>query len=66
MTMEPEQARGGEVPERWSAKAKSEVVLRLFRGEAEDRASIGLASPATVQTSVPIFRDRHRDDCPRG
>ncbi len=28
------QEREGELPERWSAKAKAEVVLRLFRGEA--------------------------------
>ena len=39
MTMEPEQGRGGEVPERWSVKAKSEVVLRLFRGEAVEVVS---------------------------
>ncbi len=27
------------LPERWSAKAKSEVVLRLFRGESVDEVS---------------------------
>ena len=34
MTMVAEQERSQEPPERWSAKAKSEVVLRLLRGEA--------------------------------
>jgi hypothetical protein len=38
MTMVAERERDGEVPERWSAKAKTEVVLRLLRGEAVDRA----------------------------
>ena len=31
--MVAEQEQGQELPERWSAKAKTEVVLRLFRGE---------------------------------
>jgi len=39
MTMVTEQDRGDEVPDRWSAKAKSEVVLRLFRGEASEAVS---------------------------
>lgn len=46
MTMEPEQGRGGEVPERWSVKAKSEVVLRLFRGEALEVVSREVQVPA--------------------
>ena len=29
------------LPERWSSKAKSEVVLRLFRGESVDEVSRG-------------------------
>lgn len=44
--MEPEQGRGGEVPERWSVKAKSEVVLRLFRGEAVEVVSREVQVPA--------------------
>lgn len=39
---EPERA----LPERWSAKAKSEVVLRLFRGEAVDAVSREIEVPA--------------------
>ena len=37
--MVAEQERAEEVAERWSAKAKSEVVLRLLRGEALDAVS---------------------------
>ncbi len=33
MTMVTEGEQGQDVPERWSAKAKTEVVLRLLRGE---------------------------------
>ncbi len=40
-----EQPRG-EVPERWSAKAKTEVVLRLLRGEAIDTVSRETQVPA--------------------
>ena len=39
MTMMAEPERPGDLPERWSAKAKSDVVLRLFRGEAVDAVS---------------------------
>ena len=39
MTMIAEQERNGELPERWSAKAKTEVVLRLLRGEGVDVVS---------------------------
>jgi transposase len=35
-----------EVPERWSARAKSEVVLRLFRGDAVDAVSREIQVPA--------------------
>ena len=38
-TVVAEQERPEELPERWSAKAKSDVVLRLFRGEAVDEVS---------------------------
>ncbi len=34
------------VPERWSARAKSEVVLRLFRGESVDAVSREIQVPA--------------------
>ncbi len=34
------------VPERWSAKAKSEVVLRLFRGESVEAVSREIQVPA--------------------
>ncbi len=39
MTMATEPERGDDLPERWSAKAKSDVVLRLFRGEAVEAVS---------------------------
>jgi len=45
MTMVAEQERPGELPARWSAKAKSEVVLRLFRGEAVDDVSREIQVP---------------------
>jgi transposase len=41
---EPEQA--DELPERWSAKAKSAVVLRLLRGEAVEAVSREIQVPA--------------------
>ena len=37
MSKERESEQG--LPERWSAKAKSEIVLRLFRGESVDAVS---------------------------
>jgi transposase len=46
MTMVAEQERAEELPERWSAKAKSEIVLRLLRGEAVDGVSREIAVPA--------------------
>ena len=45
MTMVAEQERADELPERWSAKAKSEVVLRLLRGEAADAVSREIQVP---------------------
>ncbi len=39
MVMSKEREPENAVPERWSAKAKSEVVLRLFRGESVDAVS---------------------------
>jgi transposase-like protein len=37
--MSKEREREQPVPERWSAKAKSEVVLRLLRGESVEAVS---------------------------
>ena len=39
MLMSKEREAEKTLPERWSAKAKSEVVLRLFRGESVDSVS---------------------------
>jgi hypothetical protein len=36
MTVVSEQEHEAELPERWSAKAKTDVVLRLLRGESVD------------------------------
>ena len=44
--MVTEQPRSEELPEGWSAKAKSEVVLRLLRGEAVDAVSREVQVPA--------------------
>jgi hypothetical protein len=46
MTVVGEQEHGGELPERWSAKAKTDVVLRLLRGESVDTVSRELQVPA--------------------
>jgi hypothetical protein len=46
MTMVGERDQGQELPERWSAKAKVEVVLRLFRGEAVEAVSRDVQVPA--------------------
>jgi hypothetical protein len=46
MTVVSEQEPGAELPERWSAKAKTEVVLRLVRGEAVDVVSREIQVPA--------------------
>ena len=46
MSTMAEQEREGELPERWSAKGKVEVVLRLLRGEAVDAVSRELQVPA--------------------
>ncbi len=41
-----EQEREGELSERWSAKGKAEVVLRLLRGEAVEAVSREIRRPA--------------------
>jgi hypothetical protein len=46
MTMVTERDQPPEVPERWSAKAKTEVVLRLLRGETIDAVSREIQVPA--------------------
>jgi transposase len=46
MTMVTEQEPDQELPERWSAKAKTEVVLRLLRGEAVEAVSREIQVPA--------------------
>jgi len=46
MSVVTEVERSEELPERWSAKAKSEVVLRLLRGEAVDAVSREIQVPA--------------------
>jgi hypothetical protein len=46
MTMVAEQEAREELPERWSAKAKSEVVLRLLRGEGVETVSREVQVPA--------------------
>ena len=45
MVMSKEQEVEPTVPERWSAKAKTEVVLRLFRGESVDAVSREIQVP---------------------
>ena len=48
-------------PERWSAQAKSEVVLRLLRGEAVDQVSRELQVPAhEIETRRRHFLDAGR------
>ena len=46
MTMATGHEPGQDLPERWSAKAKVEVVLRLLRGEAVEAVSREIQVPA--------------------
>jgi len=46
MTMMTAEDQGQELPERWSAKAKTEVVLRLLRGEGVEAVSREVQVPA--------------------
>lgn len=58
MTMVTEQDQTRELPDRWSAKAKTEVVLRLLRGEAIDAVSREIQVPAhEVETWRRQFLD---------
>ena len=43
---EPPPAEGLDLPERWSIQRKTELVLRLLRGEALDAVSRGSQVPA--------------------
>ncbi len=45
MLMSKEREAEKALPERWSARAKSEVVLRLFRGESVDAVSREIQVP---------------------
>jgi len=56
--MVSEQDQGQELPERWSAKAKSEVVLRLLRGEAVEAVSRKVQVPAhEIEAWRRVFLD---------
>jgi hypothetical protein len=46
MTVVSEQEAAAELPERWSAKAKSAVVMRLLRSEGVDAVSREVQVPA--------------------
>ena len=46
MLMSKERGSEPALPERWSSKAKSEIVLRLFRGESVDAVSREIRVPA--------------------
>jgi hypothetical protein len=46
MLMSKERENEAAVPERWSAKAKADVVLRLFRGESVEAVSREIQVPA--------------------
>jgi len=43
----------GDLPERWSAKRKTEIVLRLLRGEALDQVSREVQVPAPLREDWP-------------
>ncbi len=45
MSVVAEREQADELPERWSAKAKSEIVLRVLRGEAVDAVSREIQVP---------------------
>jgi hypothetical protein len=46
MSVVPEQEHEAELPERWSAKAKGDVVLRLLRGRSMEAVSREVQVPA--------------------
>lgn len=56
--MSTERKSENSLPERWSAKAKSEVVLRLFRGESVDEVSREIQVPVhEIETWRKDFLD---------
>jgi transposase len=58
MFMSKEREAESSLPERWSAKAKSEVVLRLFRGESVDEVSREIQVPVhEIETWRKDFLD---------
>jgi transposase len=58
MFMSKEREVENALPERWSAKAKSEVVLRLFRGESVDEVSREIQVPVhEIETWRKDFLD---------
>jgi len=69
MTMVAEQDQGQELPERWSAKAKTDVVLRLMRGEGVEVVSREVQVPAHELEAwrrcakVPVSTSRRRLGC---
>ena len=53
------EGRGGTPPERWSVQQKSEVVLRLLRGEDLGEVSRGMrVSPAALEEWRRVFLER--------
>ena len=58
MLMSKEQEVENSLPERWSGKAKSEVVLRLLRGESVDEVSREIQVPVhEIETWRKDFLD---------
>ena len=58
MLMSKEREVENSLPERWSAKSKSEVVLRLFRGESVDEVSREIQVPVhEIETWRKEFLD---------
>jgi hypothetical protein len=70
MSVVPEQEREAELPERWSAKAKVDVVLRLLRGESVEAVSREVQVPAHeleawrrtfLESAIDDLKRRHGD-----
>ncbi len=56
MLMSKERESEQSLPERWSAKAKTEIVLRLFRGESVDAVSHEIQVPVhEIETGAPAL-----------
>jgi hypothetical protein len=50
---EPVVSEGAELPERWSVQRKTELVLRLLRGEALESGTRGLKTRAEPEEREP-------------